>query len=128
MTVNGIHIDKGKLISKTELLDFLRENGEDDRALAGIRAYYHNDIGNELIWHYPISDGKHLGTYIVIVREGFICLPYDSVDREDGELLILDDAAMLDTDCLQFFIDDWRSFSDDLLCAMTDMLRILSGE
>ena len=128
MTVNGILIDPRKLLSKSELLDFLRENGENDRALASIRACYYNDLGNELIWRYPISDGKHLGTYIVIVKEGFISLPYDSVDREDGELLELTDAAMFNAYGMQFFIDDWRSFSDDLLCAMGDMLSILRNE
>ena len=128
MIINGIHIDTQKLMSISELLDFLRENGEDDRALSGIRAYYYNDFGNELIWHYPISDGCHLGTFIVVVKEGFVSLPYDSVDREDGELLILDDATVFDADSIDFFIEDWRSFSDDLLSAMTDMRSILQNE
>jgi len=128
MTVSGIQIDTQKLLSRSDLLEFLRVNGEDDRALAGIRDYYYNDFANELIWRYPISDGKHLGVYIVIIKEGFICLPYDSVDREDGELLELEDAAMFEADDFQYFIVDWRSFSDDLLCAMTDMQRILRGE
>jgi len=128
MIINGIHIDTQKLMSKSELLDFLRENGEDDRALSGIRAYYYNDFENELIWHYPISDGSHLGTFIVVVKEGFVSLPYDSVDREDGELLILDDAVVFDAESIDFFIDDWRSFSDNLLSAMTDMWSILQNE
>ena len=128
MTINGIQIDEQKLMPKSELLDFLRENGEDDRALAGIRAYYHDYFGNELIWRYPISDGKHLGTFIAIVKGGFISLPYDSVDREDGELLDLNDTAMFNAEDMQFFIDDWRLFSDDLLTAMADMQRILSGK
>jgi len=125
MTINGIQIDEQKLMSKSELLEFLRENGEDDRALAGIRAYYHNDLGNELTWRYPISDGTHLGTYIVIVKEGFISLPYNAVDQYDGELFVLRDASMFDADEFQFFIEDWRSFSEDLFNAMSDMQRIL---
>ena len=76
MIINGVYIDTQKLMSISELLDFLRENGEDDRALSGIRAYYYNDFGNELIWHYPISDGSQLGTFIVVVKEGFVSLPY----------------------------------------------------
>ena len=128
MTVNGNQFDSQKLMPKSELLSFLRANGEDDRALADIRGYYYNFFGNELVWCYPISEGKHLGTFIVIVKEGFISLPYDSVDREDGELLALDDAAMFDAECMDFFIDDWKSFSNDLLNAMIDMRRILHSE
>ncbi len=127
MRINGTEIDASKLITKDELLAHLRENGESDRALAGIREQYQEAFGNELIWRYPISDGKHMGTFIVTVREGFISLPYDAIDREDYELLELDYAAMFDADAMRVFIDDWQSFSDDLMSAMTDMLRILRG-
>jgi len=128
MTVAGVQINPEKLLSKNDVLDLLLGYGEDYRALSHICDYYQNSFGNELVWRYPISDGKHLGTHIIIVKEGFLSLPYDSVDRDDGELLELNDAAMFNADDIQFFIDDWRSFSDDLLGAMTDMLRILSGE
>ena len=55
-------------------------------------------------------------------------MPYDAVDQHDGELLELKDAKMFDSDAMQFLLDDWRSFSDDLIGAMTDMLRNLHGE
>jgi hypothetical protein len=128
MTINGVKIDPDKLMSKDELLEFLRENGESDRALAHIRERYQNEFGNELVWSYSISDGKHMGTFIAAVREGFLSLPYDAADREDYELLELDDASMFDEDAMQYFIDDWKRFSDDLLAAMTDMLGILKQE
>jgi len=128
MTINSIHIDKQKLLSKSEVLECLRENGEDDRALAHIRDYYNNIFGNELTWRYPISDGKFLGTFIIIIKEGFLSLPYDSVEREDGELLELSGAALFDKDAIQCFIDDWRLFSEDLLNAMSDMLHILQSK
>jgi len=128
MIIDNTQIDRDKLLSKSDTLGILRGYGEDSRALSRVCDYYFKIFGNELIWRYPISDGKHLGTHIVIVKEGFLSLPYDTVDREDGELLELSDAAMFDVDAMRFFIEDWRSFSDDLLNAMTDMLRILRGE
>lgn len=128
MILGGIQINPDKLISKDELLQFLRENGESDRALSHIRERYQAEFGNELIWLYPVSDGKHMGTFIAAVKEGFISLPYDCADREDYELLVLEDAAMFDEDAMQAFIDDWRSFSEDLLSAMNDMLHILRSE
>jgi len=128
MTVDGIQIDKGKLLSKDEALDLLFEYGEDYRAMAHLGKYYRSNFGNELVWRYPISDGLHLGTHILIVKEGFLSVPYESINRDDGELLELNAAATFDADDIQFFINDWRSFSDDLLRAMSDMLRILSGE
>ena len=125
MIINGVNINPNKLMTKDELVQFLRDNGEHDRALAHVRERYQTEFGNELIWRYPISDGKHMGTFIVVTKEGFISLPFDEVDREDYELLVLDDAAMFDDDAMEIFIDDWNMFSEDLLSAMNDMLLIL---
>lgn len=121
-------VDTSKLFTKEELLDFLEENGESDRALAKVRERYMVDFGNELVWYYPISDGKHKGTYIVFVQEGFISIPYDIVDAVDYEILELQQTAMFDAESMQYFIDDWISFSDDLISAMKDIHRILSGK
>jgi hypothetical protein len=127
MTISGINVDPMELLSKAELLDILYEYGESDRALAHIRDRYQAEFKDELVWRYPISDGYHLGTFIVPVKEGFLSLPFDNVDSEDYELLELVDTAALDTDAMQTLIDDWRLFSDDLINAMNDMLCILRG-
>ena len=115
-------------MSRNELLEFLRENGEDDRALSKIRDSHYDEYGAELIWRYPITDGLHLGTFIVPVKEGFISLPYDAVDKHDGELMELAEAVMFNPDTMQAFIDEWRSFSDDLVGAMSNMLLVIRGE
>ena len=128
MMKDNILSDRQHLMPKDRLIEFLRENGGNDKALGQIRERRFDSFGNELIWRYPISDSLHLGTFIAVVKEGFISLPYNAVDRHDGELLELDNVTMFDEDALEIFLDDWRLFSDDLLSAMTDMLRILRGE
>jgi len=124
MTISGVQIDHEKLMSKNELLDYLRENGEDDKALAKIRENYYEIFENELIWRYPISDGIHLASCIVVVQEGFLNLPYDDVDGHYGELYELDDAKLHDEDSLQLFLDDFKLFADDLISALTSMHAI----
>ena len=126
MTINDIRFDPQQLMSRHELLDFLKENGESDRALSKIREIHFERFGNELIWRYPISDGLHLGTFIIAVKEGFISLPYDIVEQEKGELLELQDAKMFDLESMGYFIEDWHLFSDDLMGAMKDMRSILA--
>ncbi len=127
MKICETEFDPAKLMSKDELIAFLRENGESDRALSRIRERNQEVFSNELIWLYPISDGKHLGTFIAAVQEGFLSLPYDAANEEDWELLVLDDAAMFDDDAFEVFISDWQLFSDDLLQAMKDMKVALGG-
>jgi hypothetical protein len=128
MKLAGIEVDTSKLLDKQELLDYLTVNGATDRSLANIRDRYHEAFKNELMWRYPISDGKHMGTFIVTVKEGFVSLPFDEADKEDYEQLILEDSSMFDEDAMTFFIDDWVLFSDDLLSAMNDMLKIIKDE
>ena len=123
MIIGGIRIEPAKLMSKNELPNYLRENGESDRALSKIRDRQFDTFGSEIIWHYPISDGFHLRAFIMPVKEGFISLPYDKVDKYDGELLELDDVVMIDEDTIHYYIEDWRRFSDDLLAAMIDMQK-----
>lgn len=123
----GKDVDPAKLLTRAELFDFLNENGGHDRALARIRERHYTYFGNEMIWRYPISDGKHAGTFIVLIREGFISLPYDTIDSEDYEMLEIEDAAMFTAEDMKLFIDDWTSFSSDLLFMMKDACRMLSA-
>lgn len=122
----GIDVDPSKLLTKTQLLEFLEENGEDDRAMSQIRERYLQEFGNELVWRYPISDGMHMGTFIVCVKEGFISVPFNIIDAVDYEILELKQTAMFDADAMQVFIEDWISFSEDLVGAMKDIHRILA--
>jgi hypothetical protein len=127
MKICGTEFDPAKLMSKDELIAFLYENGESDRALAHIRERNQEMCGNELIWRYPISDGMHMGTFIIAVQEGFISIPYDVIDKEDYEMLELEDTSMFDDEAFEYFISDWNLFSDDLLQAMTDMRQALQS-
>lgn len=121
-------VDTSKLFAKAELLKFLEENGEDNRALTKVRKRYLVDFGDELVWYYPISDGVHKGTFIVFVQEGFISIPFDIVDAVDYEILELKQTAMFNADTMQHLINEWIPFSDNLVAAMKDMHRILSEE
>lgn len=120
-------INQEKLMSMKDVLAMLKENGSTDRALSYIRERYMKDFGNELCWRYPISDGMHMGTFILVVEEGYLSIPYDSADEEDYEILIPEDAALHDVDSLTVFLQDWKSFADDLTNAMHEMCSIMEG-
>lgn len=110
------------LKSKDEALTYLHENSSTHAALMDFCEDYRDRYHNELCWHYPISDGKHLGTFFLLVKEGVLSLPYDDADKVDYELLCLDDARLCDEESLSAFIDDWESFDRDLRTAMYNML------
>ena len=127
MIICGIEIDTAKLISKDDVLEQLRDSGESDCALSDVRGRYNELFGNDLIWRYPISDGTFAGVTIVTVKEGFLQLPYDNMEKTEYELFELDKASLIDEDELERFIDDWKMFSDDLLTALGDMRFIVQA-
>ena len=128
MKITGIEINVSKLFSQNELLKELKENGESDRALVPVRNRYFKEFGNELIWYYPLSDGDFSGCAIVVVKEGFLRLPYDYMDKEEREIFELESAELLDEDHLESFIDNWKIYSDNLLGALCDMLNSVKAK
>jgi hypothetical protein len=127
MTLSGIEIDVSKLLTKDKLLELLREHGENDSALGVIREQYEQDFGNELIWRYPLSDGWNMGTFIIPIREGFLSVPYDTVDCNEYEILELDEAVLLDTDFIDILLDDLHTYTHGLIGFLRDILRALRG-
>lgn len=89
--------------SKAAQLQFLAENGFD------VVPYQ-----NELCWCYPIMDELHLGTFLLLVKEGVLSLPFNEVDSVDYELFCLEDACLCDAASINLLIADWYRFDSDL--------------
>ena len=126
-TATGLlrNLNTSALLSKDEVLTHLTNNGGTDAALSDIRMRYYTAHKNELCWRYPISDGVHAGTFILVVKEGYLSLPYSSMDEEDYEILVLADAVFHNAESISTFLSDWELFSDDLTDAMREMHSIL---
>lgn len=116
------------LKSKAEVLAYFYENGPTHSALMDFCEDYRDRYHNELCWNYPISDGKHLGTFFLLVKEGVLSLPYDDADKVDYELFCLDDVRFCDKESLSVFMEDWDSFARDLRSAMWSMLDFYRRE
>lgn len=109
------------LKSKSELMACLHENGPTHSTLMDFCEGYRERYHNELCWHYPISDGLHLGTFLILVREGVLALPYDDSDKTDYEMFCLENAKLCDRESIEALMDDWDCFDRDLQSAMQSM-------
>ncbi len=127
--IGDLTLNLEELRSRQELLDYFNEHGPTHSALMDFCEEYREKYGNELCWPYPISDGKHLGTFFVLVREGVLSLPYDDADKVDYELFCMDDVALFkDYADMEIFMDDWKLFHNDLMQAMTAMRDYLYNQ
>lgn len=110
----NMNLDPATLPCKDDLLARIRADGGTDRALAGLREEQMETYRNELIWRYPISEGTAAGGFVMPVREGFLWIPYDEMEREEGEILLLEDAYLLSTDDCSALEEDFRYYADGL--------------
>ena len=113
----------GELKNRQEVLEHLRENGASHRALMDICGEYMEKYQNELCWYYPTTDELHLGTFLLLVKEGVLSLPFNEVDSVDYELFCLEDACLCDAASINLLIADWYRFDSDLRHAMEGMRR-----
>ena len=118
LELGNLSLNFEELKSKQGLISYLMEHGPNHSSLMDFCEEYRDRYGNELCWSYPISDGKHLGTFIVLVKEGILSLPYDDADKVDYELFCMEDITFFDSDAISYFIDDWHLFDQDLLQVM----------
>lgn len=116
-------LDRVKLMSRDEVLAFLTENGEHEPSLAKIADQYETQLGFDPIWRYPLSDDMHEGAFIVPVKEGFMWLPYDEIDTEYYEILLPDEASMLDAECCDYFKKSLRDYTDQLCKVFSIILQ-----
>lgn len=127
--INGRMLHLSGLKSQTELMEYLLKNGATHSNLMDFCEEYREQYQNELCWPYPISDGKHLGTFLILVKEGVLSLPYDDADKEEYELFCTEDARLFRTaEEMEVFIQDWHSFDNDLRQAMSAMKRYLEKQ
>ena len=73
--------------------------------------------------YYPTTDELHLGTFLLLVKEGVLSLPFNEVDSVDYELFCLEDACLCDAASINLLIADWYRFDSDLRHAMEGMRR-----
>lgn len=124
----GVRVALKDLKSRIDLLTYLEKHGPTHTSLMEFCEEYQETYHNDLCWPYPISDGVHMGTFLVPVKEGILSLPYDRVEYEDYEVFIPEDACLCDANALQIFLEDWNSFSTELSQALENMawtLRLL---
>ena len=121
--IGKTQLDLDTLKSQQELMEYFKENGATHTALMDFCEEYRERYHDELCWPYPISDGKHLGTFLVLVKEGVLSLPYDEANEENYEFFCVEDAKMCDKESLDIFLEDWLLFSDDLCSAIQEMKR-----
>lgn len=120
----GIVISGEKLLSKDEVLTCLEVNGRNERALTLIRDRNEDMFGADLMCHIPISDGGCLGMFLVPVKEGFLMLPYDTVDRYQGELITIKEARLLDRGDLHFLLKDIETVFEGLTRNIREAIKV----
>jgi len=119
-----INLNPEELPTMRELIREIVDNGGTDAALADLREKQHEKYHNELIWRYPVSQGEAAGGFIMPVREGILWIPYDEMEKEAGEILLIDNADLLTEDACEMMADDFSRYADQLCDVLHQYAKI----
>ena len=120
-------VDTSDLISQQDIKSKLETDGADYNTLVNICEEHQKKYGDHLFWRYPISDGEHTGVYFVLVKEGVLALPYNSVDNDCFEWFVLSDAKLCSQLDINDYIAEWEEYSQRLKKQMEDFKSYLGG-
>ena len=104
-----------------EFEDRLFQNGGTYSDLVNLCEKYQDQFGEELFWHYSMTDGRYTGVYLVLVQEGVLAISYDEVTEQDHESFVRESVKLCTDEDLNWLMADWRRTSDQLLSAMDAM-------
>jgi len=111
-----------------EVIDYLKDHGENYSSLGDLRTRYEEELGRDLVWNYQHCSDFFPGFFIMPVQEGFLSLPYDSVESDEFEIIVADNATLLDAENLQFLLQEYRTYAEALMGAMEEMIAIAEEE
>jgi hypothetical protein len=103
-----------QLITKNGALGALTILGGNYQALDKLVDQYYGEYNGEVFWNYPISDTVNSGQFILPVQEGYLAIPYETIDPTEHEILRLDRAYLLDVDTAKFLSEEWDIYADQL--------------
>ena len=122
----GKQIEAALLPTHEEILEALSID-DSEQALDRVQEDRPDGYGCNLNWRYPISDGNYAGAIIIPVREGFLWLPYENMDK--GELsYALADIELLDAESVTILEIEAVTYMQGLIDALEDMKHVVSME
>jgi len=120
MKYMGLDIDRSKLMTMEYVIDYLQDATYSE--MSDLRDRYMEEFGQDLVWNYQDCGDFFPGFYIMPVQEGFLAIPYNSVEADEFEQIIADGIDLLSVKKLQFRLDRYRDYAMGLMSAMEDMI------
>ena len=128
MKYMNMDIDPKELLTQEQVREILSKNPINNGLMGDISDYESEHFNCELYWHYPLSDSVSVGAYIIPVQEGFLWVPYDDVDKYEGEILLPHDAHLLSAEECEVLADEMQRYMSGLVAALNDMQAHLKSQ
>lgn len=123
--VGNSAVDTRDLLSAQDIKSGLETGGADYNTLVNLCEEHQKRYGDHLFWDYPISDGEHSGVYFVLVKEGVLAIPYNSIDNDCFEWFVLSDIKLCSHLDINDFISEWEEYSNRLENQMASFKEFL---
>ena len=124
--INGCAVSMENLMDKDVFIQKLVDEGGNFLAL--------RDVGNEnsqifrdcLFWQYPLFGNGYHGRYLVLVKEGVLMLPYNTVTDEDREIFEKDAIRLARSQDIRNMLVDLQQFNKNLQETLRCLFSLVS--
>ena len=117
----GVFLKEEALMTKQEVLDYLRDDEPSTRSMDSFRTYLSDLLGIDVVWRHIVPGEEYQSAYIFPVQEGILWLPYHSV-KDHAEIIDLDHAELLNADAVDALTDEFKAYSEDYLSVLNDIV------
>lgn len=126
--LDGVKMSSNCLITQTEVLEYLKGQGANKKALIKFHSQDKKKYNSLYYWDYPkkMYDDKEM--VLILVKEGVLCIPCVGYDKTNGETYALEQALLMDASDMSRLIQRWWQYSDELLDTMYELKNYLQGK
>ncbi len=126
--LDGVKMSSNCLITQTEVLEYLKGQGANKKALIKFHSQDKKKYNSLYYWDYPKKMYDDKGMVLILVKEGVLCIPCIGYDKTNGETYALEQALLMDASDMSRLIQRWWQYSDELLDTMYELKNYLQGK
>lgn len=124
--INGCAVTLDELMDKETFIQKLMDEGGTFLAL--------QDVGNEnsqifrdcLFWQYPFFGNGYHGCYLVLVKEGVLMLPYNTVTDDDREIFEKETIKLARSQDIRRMLVDLQQFNKNMQETLRSLYSMVS--
>lgn len=124
--INGCAVTMEDLMDKDTFIQRLMDAGGTFCCLQELGSENSQLFRDSLIWQYPFLGNGYHGCYLVLVREGVLMLPYNTVTDDDREIFEQESIRLVRSQDIRGMLTELRQFNQSMQETLKSLYNLVS--